>query len=90
MEIAHALERKGRKGFLYMVDSSPKIVKWISKMLFNDRGFFTNLMAFTRALNSGVNLQKVKKPCCLLIQLFMQYNLNFTLRMLAHYIFVSS
>ena len=59
MEIAYELERNGKTGFVYVIDSSPKIVKSIARSLFGDEDFRTNNLAFVRALNCGVNSREV-------------------------------
>ncbi len=61
MEIAHALEKKGITGYLYILDSSPSIIKWISTILYKDQSFYTNTLGFVRALKSAINIQNVRK-----------------------------
>lgn len=59
MEIAYILEQKGRTGYLYIIDSSPIIVKSISKALFIDHGFYLNILGFMRSLKMDIDMTKV-------------------------------
>lgn len=59
MEVAHALEKKRKSGYLYLVDSSPATVKWISNTLFKTSGFYSNIVGFVRALNVEMNIDEV-------------------------------
>lgn len=59
LEIAYALEQKGKTGYLYILDSSPGIVKSIAMVLFKDREFYTNLLACMRALKTNIDMSKV-------------------------------
>lgn len=59
MEIVHELEKKGRSGYLYLIDSSLSIIKWLSRVLYRDQGFLTNSTAFVRALRPAIDMKKV-------------------------------
>lgn len=59
MEIVHYLEQKGKKGYLYLIDSSPKIVKSIASSLFTNQGFYDSIIGFIRALKIDLDLSKV-------------------------------
>ncbi|XP_065225250.1 fatty acid synthase-like [Planococcus citri] len=61
MEIVHCLEQKGKTGYLYLIDSSPKIVKYIASSLFHNEGFYENILGFVRALKTNSDILEFQK-----------------------------